>query len=227
VLVDHPERREDPGPKPAATTDAMNREADSAATPGVPGLPAQMSRDELARVAGERLRDARRRRGMSLAQLAAATGLSRSFLSRVERGLSAASVESLLVWTRALDMTVAALFEPGLERFHEPSQAPAFSMTGVADYLLTERDETRFEVFEEHLEPGGAPDQRFWSVDADYAFVYVIRGALRMEFGHGERHIELGPGDLHVYQPREPHRWTNVSPERTMLLIFESPARRF
>lgn len=119
------------------------------------------------------------------------------------------------------------LFEPDLDRLHRPSRAPAFAMPGVADYLLTPSDETRFEVFEEHLEPGGAPDLRFWSVDADYAFVYVIGGTVDMEFDHGARTFHLSAGDLHVYKPREPHRWTNTSEERTILLIFETPARRF
>ena len=186
-----------------------------------------VSRDELTRVAGARLRSARRQRGMSLAQLAAVTGFSPSFLSRAERGLSAASVGSLLEWTRALDITVAALFEPGLDRFDRPSRAPAFTMPGVADYLLTSEEETRFEVFEEHLEPGRAPDSRYWSVDADYAFVYIVQGALEIAFAHGQRKVELLPGDLHVYEPREPHRWTSTSQQRTVLLIFESPARRF
>jgi transcriptional regulator with XRE-family HTH domain len=183
--------------------------------------------DELAQVTGARLKRIRLHRGMSLAQLAAVTGLSRGFLSRAERGLSAASLGSLLEWTKALDITVATLFEPGLERIDRPSRVPVFAMPGVADYLLTSPQETRFEVFEEHLEPGRAPDRRFWSVDAEYAFVYVIRGALEIELDHGERKVQLVAGDLHVYSPREPHRWTNASPDRTVLLIFESPARRF
>lgn len=175
---------------------------------------------------GSRLREARLQRGMSLADIGAATGLSRGFLSRVERGLSSASLASLLQWTKALETTVASLFESDLDGPDLSSRTPAFEAEGVTDYLLT-KDESRFEVFEEHLEPGQAPDRRFWSVDADYAFVYVIRGALQIEFDHGERTVELRAGDLHVYQPREPHRWTNTSGERTVLLIFDTPARRF
>jgi transcriptional regulator with XRE-family HTH domain len=176
---------------------------------------------------GERLRELRVQRGMSLSELAASTGLSRSFLSRAERGISAASVGSLLAWTNALGVTIGALFDPELDRLHRPSRVPAFEMPGVTEYLLTPRDETRFEVFEEHLDPGGTPDPRFWSVDADCAFVYVVHGAVDMEFGHGERVLRLTAGELHVYSPREPHRWTNASQDRTVLLAFESPARRF
>lgn len=185
------------------------------------------SRALFAQTTGARLRSVRRRRGMSLAELAAATGLSRSFLSRAERGITTASIGSLLTWTRALDLTVSMLFEPDWEPLHRSTRAPAFAMPGVADYLLTPADETRFEVFEEHLEPGSAPDSRFWSVDADSAFIYVIRGTVDIEFDHGARVSHLSAGDLLVYNPREPHRWSNTSQGQAVLLIFESPARRF
>ena len=191
------------------------------------GHPGVETQNGSPRSVGERLRDIRLQRGMSLSDLAGATGLSRSFLSRAERGISAASVGSLLAWTGTLGVTVGALFDPELDHLHRPSRVPAFEMPGVTEYLLTPLDEGRFEVFEEHLEPGGTPDQRFWSVDADYAFVYVVRGAVEMEFGHGERTLRLATGELHIYSPREPHRWTNTSQDRTILLMFESPARRF
>ena len=176
---------------------------------------------------GARLRSTRLERGMSLAEVATRAGLSRGFLSRVERGLVSASLGSLLRWTKALDVTVASVFEFNPDITNQRVRSPAFAVKGVIDYLLTSRDEKRFEVFEEHLDPGRDPDPRYWSVDAEYAFVFVIRGALEIEFNHGQRKVKLQAGDLHVYAPREPHRWTNTSRESTVLLIFDSPANRF
>lgn len=161
---------------------------------------------------------------MSLAEVAAKTGFSRSFLSKAERGFSSTSLSSLLRWTAALDISMASLFEirPGLAE--NRCLTPCYETNGVKEYLLTPLEERRFEVFEEHLEPGCGPDRRYWSVDADFAFVYVISGRLEIVFGHDEHRVELETGDLHVYSPRTPHRWMNTSSERTVALVCDSPA---
>jgi transcriptional regulator with XRE-family HTH domain len=173
---------------------------------------------------GPRLREVRQGRGMSLAQVAAMTGFSRSFLSKAERGLSSTSLSSLLKWTAALDIGIASLFEarPGLA--DKRCLTPSYEANGVKEYLLTPVQERRFEVFEQHLEPGCGPDLRFWSVDADFAFVYVVSGSLEIEFEDDERRVELETGDLHVYSPRTPHRWMNTSSGRTIALLCDSPA---
>jgi transcriptional regulator with XRE-family HTH domain len=53
---------------------------------------------------------ARRDRGMTLAELAAATGLDKGYLSRVERNLKTPSIATVLKLAKALDVPVAQLF---------------------------------------------------------------------------------------------------------------------
>jgi transcriptional regulator with XRE-family HTH domain len=53
---------------------------------------------------------ARRERGMTLAELAAATGLDKGYLSRVERNLKTPSIATVLKLAKALDVPVAQLF---------------------------------------------------------------------------------------------------------------------
>jgi len=171
---------------------------------------------------GVRLREARLRKGMSLAEVGAAAGLSRSFLSKAERGLCSASLTSLISWTQALEVNFGSLFESLPVSACGRTPALAYRGRGVLEYLLTPFGEKRFEVFEQQLDPGETPDLKEWSVDADFAFVYVAAG--RLNFIEGESTIALARGDLHVYAPRNPHRWVNPSSERTIILVCDSPA---
>ncbi len=60
---------------------------------------------------GERLRAARKERGMSLADLARATELSKGFISQVESGVSNPSLASLRKLTTALDLAPGGLLD--------------------------------------------------------------------------------------------------------------------
>jgi transcriptional regulator with XRE-family HTH domain len=59
---------------------------------------------------GPRIRDARTEKGWTLETLAAESGLSASFLSQVERGLSTLSIVSLSSICRALGLPIESLF---------------------------------------------------------------------------------------------------------------------
>jgi len=59
---------------------------------------------------GERLREARRKKGLTLEELSERCGLSPGFLSQVERGRSTLSIVSLSAICRALDLPIASLF---------------------------------------------------------------------------------------------------------------------
>jgi len=59
---------------------------------------------------GERLREARRKRGLTLEELSERCGLSAGFLSQVERGRSTLSIVSLSAICHALDLPIASLF---------------------------------------------------------------------------------------------------------------------
>ncbi len=59
---------------------------------------------------GSRLREARRRKGLTLEELSARCGLSAGFLSQVERGRSTLSIVSLAAICHALDLPIASLF---------------------------------------------------------------------------------------------------------------------
>ncbi|RLE35981.1 DNA-binding protein, partial [Candidatus Acetothermia bacterium] len=59
---------------------------------------------------GDRLRAARREKGLTLEELSGRCGLSPGFLSQVERGRSTLSIVSLSAICHALDLPIASLF---------------------------------------------------------------------------------------------------------------------
>ncbi|NUP21801.1 MAG: helix-turn-helix transcriptional regulator, partial [Streptomyces sp.] len=76
---------------------------------------------------GERIRQARLRRGTSLRALAREIGVSASLISQVENGKSQPSVSTLYAITTALGISIESLFDSG-----EVSAAPPMAAPPVA-----------------------------------------------------------------------------------------------
>lgn len=64
---------------------------------------------ETGRIVGERVRDLRMKRGVSLRQFAVQSGFNPNVLSRIERGDHNVTLETLIRLCRALDTTPAEL----------------------------------------------------------------------------------------------------------------------
>jgi transcriptional regulator with XRE-family HTH domain len=161
---------------------------------------------------GQRLRAERARRGWSLADLCAASGVSRAMISRIERGESSPTATVLGKLSAALELSVSALLNP--------SDGQARSAAGVvrragdvpvwrdpeSGYVRRQISMPHFpaDVTEVSLPPG----RRVPYPAAAYAFiaqlVWVLDGELTLVDG-GERRV-LGAGDsfqLGAPLPRE------------------------
>jgi transcriptional regulator with XRE-family HTH domain len=78
-------------------------------------------------VIGTRLRDLRESKSLTQADIEKRTGLSRPYVSRVENGHTAPSIQTLEKWARALDLPVYMLFYGG----EEPPVAPPLEPAGL------------------------------------------------------------------------------------------------
>lgn len=97
--------------------------------------------EELSRTFGARLRALRRGRGLSLEELEARTGLSRSSLTKYERGLGNPTLTTLALLADALGVAVSALLReepdwPVPLLFDAVEQALAPMETGLAQKAL-------------------------------------------------------------------------------------------
>lgn len=174
---------------------------------------------------GPRLREARRQQGLSLAGLAERSGLTKGFLSQVERDLTSPSVGTLLRLCRALDLPVGHLFDGAttpLVRAGERTPI-TFGGSGVSEFRLTPADERRVMLLLSEIAPGGGSGDEAYSLGAEAEVAHVIEGTLHIEVA-GTHHM-LGAGDTLTFDASEPHRWDNPSaavPAR--VLWFLAPA---
>jgi transcriptional regulator with XRE-family HTH domain len=173
---------------------------------------------------GARLRSLRRDRGMTMAELATATGLTSGFLSQLERDLTSVSLSSLARICAALDVRFGDVLDSA------PTGAvirrkDARAWTGIGahvDLLLSSRDERRFHLMESHIPPGAGAGEALYTFPADVELVYVLSGSLELQ-AEGKL-FRVDAGDTLTYSPREPHTWRNPSEgEQAVVLWFSIP----
>ncbi len=173
---------------------------------------------------GERLRALRRERGMTMAEVAEATGLTSGFLSQLERDLTSVSLSSLARICAVLDVRFGdVLDEAPTGEVIRRSDAPAWRGIGEhEDILLSSRDERRFHLMESRIPPGAGAGKELYTFPAEAELVYVLAGRLELRVGGTVHRVEAG--DTVAYSPREPHTWRNPSADaETVVLWFTVP----
>ncbi|WP_251455342.1 cupin domain-containing protein [Microbacterium sp. Marseille-Q6648] len=163
--------------------------------------------DASARALGARIRELRKRRGMTLTQAASEAGLSHSFLSQVERGLERLSMVSLFRVANALGTTQQDLLtedpperpEASYHVYRKSSESPVDAGSGRVAVLAEQR--ARFLPM---LFTGSYGDDMWWEHDEE-EFVYVLEGELIVVFPDSE--VALREGDATYYEGGIRHRW--------------------
>jgi DNA-binding transcriptional MerR regulator/quercetin dioxygenase-like cupin family protein len=171
---------------------------------------------------GQHFRRLRTRRGLSLAQVARATGVSVGFLSALERGQMRSSIATLRRIARFYRTNILSLFEPA-------SDNPRLVRRGQRKILET-NPEVRMEllawgntVMEPHLfriKPGGGSGESYSHEGEE--FLHVLRGSFEIWL-NGKEHYELKPGDSLYFESSTPHRWKNPGRKDTWLLWINTP----
>ncbi|GAB3057565.1 helix-turn-helix domain-containing protein [Sediminivirga luteola] len=157
---------------------------------------------------GARLRESRSAQGLSLSELATATGLTKGFLSRVERDETSPSVATLVQICQVLSLPIGDLFaEPEVQ--HLPlDAAPAINMGGreVEERLITPRGQERVQMIRSRMGPGASSGDRPYTVSCDLEVVHVLSGRITVRFPSSSH--ELNAGDTLSFPGREPHSWS-------------------
>jgi transcriptional regulator with XRE-family HTH domain len=185
---------------------------------------------ELSPTIGPRLRHLRLEKGFTVETLAAAAGLDKSFLSRLERGTKRPSVETVLRLSAALDVPVGLLFgEQTTDETVRVSRAAgrSRSMEEPGDYsfeLLTPKG-SMMEAFLFHVgtEPTGNGQQH----DGEEMFL-VLSGTVEMRTP--DRSYVLEAGDCAYFPGHLRHQMRRIGLEPATAVIAvareRSSARR-
>lgn len=186
-----------------------------------------MAGQQPAPAVGARLRAARKREGLSLSELATRTGLTKGFLSQVERGLASASVGSLMRLCEALRINAGELLTGSDGPVVRAAERPAVAFGGdrVSEFRLTPSTEQRILVLQSEIAPGGGSGPEPYRLASEAEFVHVLEGMLDIEVS-GTMH-RLAAGDSLTFEAGAEHRWANPSAAfGTRVLWVLAPALR-
>ncbi len=174
---------------------------------------------------GGRVKEMRNQRGWSLEALAAASGVSRSMLSQIEREQANPTLAVTLRIAQAFGMTLGDLLEmPGATSTVHVIRASDHTYHYRSDKdcrirtlspLNLEKD---VEFYEVQLQPGGAlrSSPHF---EGTREFLTVQKGRVRVESGNDAE--ELNPGDSASYRADVPHAMINVGKGEAVLFLVD------
>jgi DNA-binding transcriptional MerR regulator/mannose-6-phosphate isomerase-like protein (cupin superfamily) len=170
---------------------------------------------------GPRLRRLRTKRAVSLAEVAAAAGISIGFLSALERSQMSASVGTLRRLARYYRTNILDFFDATElnTRLVRPAKRKVLEAgPGVRMELLAWGNK----VMEPHLfriAPDAGSGESYSHEGEE--FLFVLRGALQIALD-GEEY-RLKRGDSFYFESATPHRWKNPGRSETWLLWVNTP----
>lgn len=161
------------------------------------------------------LRTVRRQRGLTLEQLADQTGLTKSYLSKIERGHSTPSIAVALKVARALGVDVGRLFSDGAaeEQITVDRADPAGGRYRALATSLLGKSMSPFVV-----RPTGTASDDPHPEHTGQEFVFVHCGAV--ELTYGDRVISLGAGDSAYFDASVGHQLRAVGAEPAEVLVI-------
>ncbi len=181
---------------------------------------------------GDRLREERKRAGLSQRELARRLGMSASMISQLEKGVSKPSVGTLYAIVTELDLSLDRVIRG--EDFHtgdEPADDGATPLvhpderqvidldSGVRWEELTATSEDGVDFLHATYAVGGAstPDESLMRHDGR-EYGYVMSGTLGIQIGFQE--YTLRPGDSIAFDSTRPHRLFNKGDEPVQAVWF-------
>lgn len=182
------------------------------------------------RPVGDKVRECRARRGMTLDQLATATGLSKGLLSKIENFRAVPSLPVLATIARAFDLPLAELVAEVEVR---PRRPYLLVRSGEGKPVRREAAEgfryralqaaecggTQFQAFHLELDPAC---RRAASTTEGDEFIQVLRG--QVDFLLGDEALLLATGDALYFDGRIPHVPRNRGrAPATLLVVYLIP----
>jgi len=170
---------------------------------------------------GARLRRLRTQRGLGLAEVAAAAGISVGFLSALERSLMTAAVGTLRRLARYYRTNILDFFDvaDSNTRLVRPAKRKVLQAgPGVRMELLAWGNK----VLEPHLfrvAPQAGSGESYAHEGEE--FLFVLRGQLKISLAGEEYHLKRG--DSFCFESTTPHHWKNPGRSEAWLLWVNTP----
>ncbi len=170
---------------------------------------------------GKKLRRLRRSRGLTLEELAERAGLTKGFLSQIERDKTSPSVsalkaildvlgEDISTFFKDMDVKERNVFRKDERRLQE-SDIPGIRIElPIPNLHYRELDPMII-----YMEPGSVVDDESW--DVEEAFGYVLKGTVKLTMNNNV--YTLRKGDCFYIFPETAYRLENASKKEAEVLI--------
>ncbi len=172
---------------------------------------------------GVNLRRLRKVKGLTLAELARASGVSVALLSQIERSKADPSVNTLRKLAGCLDVSVAYFFgdaENDTFVTRESARRVLRMGAGVTYYLLSRKTAPSLEVLYNVFDAGATTGQELYSHPGEECG-FLIEGTLQVQLGDAVFILEAG--DTISYSSSIPHKLTNIGTVRAKAIWVNTP----
>jgi transcriptional regulator with XRE-family HTH domain len=180
------------------------------------------------RIIGQRIKEIRTQRGLTLEEVAERSGCTPGFLSQLERNKAAPSISMLYALGQALGVKVADFLPENFSTTkvtrHEKPQHFHFEGSSINYTLLSTKFPTAaLGAFVLNFMPAhrALPTDEFRAHNGE-EFVHVLDGVLRLWIGN-ESH-DLYPGDSVYFRSTTKHRLENRSSQPVTALAMITPS---
>ncbi|NOL50605.1 cupin domain-containing protein [Pelistega suis] len=164
---------------------------------------------------GQQIRHLRKKAGLTLQEVATATGMSVGLLSQIERNFTDPSMRSLRLLATALDIPIARFFDEQ-EQIAQPenyivrhnSRRRVTLKNGLSKHLIVPNENGLIETYLVHLLPdANSGDIKY--IAKGEKFCYVLKGELHVTLNGN--HFTLVEGDSFRIPTDLPHAFSNIS----------------
>lgn len=173
---------------------------------------------------GQRIRELRSGKSLSLRALAALSGLSSNAISLIERGDNSPTVSSLHSLATALGVPITAFFDQhsdGQVVHLKHNRRPASETAGVRmESLGSGLPNQQLEPFLMSIKPGGSSTSSQITHSGE-EFVFVLNGSLVCRINDEE--YDLEKGDSLIFLASQPHVYRNETRKEAQILIIFQP----
>lgn len=178
-----------------------------------------MSPDSIILNIGTKIRNRRKRKQITLQQMAEETQLSIGFLSQVERGISEPSMTALYAIARALDVTPDYLVKLPKQdsdvKFIKKLDRSFYQYSSDKEIctIHTSNEKNQLDSLIVRIAPNYTSENCMHNVDE---VLYCIEGTLIYHLE--DKDYTLNPGDVIYLASHTKHRWTNPTDTPAVLL---------
>jgi transcriptional regulator with XRE-family HTH domain len=173
---------------------------------------------------GHKIRQARKKRDMTIKDLGERTSLTTSLISQIETEKANPSLSSLISIAKALDVTVGSFFddEEVLDNpvVREKDRKAIELSTGIKYYLLTPDLRKKHAEFLLGVYKRGTSTEKMWTHEGEECGL-VLEGTLEVTVQ--ENKFVLNQGDSIFIDSTKPHMLRNIHRGTTKVIWVDSP----